>query len=85
MIKLYWEIGRDIVEKQERDGWGAKVIERVSKDIQNEFPSIEGFSKTNIGRMKAFYMAYSISPQLVGKLANEFSYEFYSTYLKIEK
>ena len=68
MISLYWDIGRDIVDKQEKDGWGSKVIERVAKDIQNEFPGIEGFSKTNIGRMRAFYRTYAIYPQLVGKI-----------------
>ncbi|HSW85873.1 MAG TPA: PDDEXK nuclease domain-containing protein [Rhabdochlamydiaceae bacterium] len=68
MIRLYWEIGKDIVDKQKEDGWGSKVIERVAKDLQNEFPGIEGFSRTNIGRMRAFYLAYSIYPQAVGKL-----------------
>lgn len=68
MIQLYWEVGKDIVDKQEKDGWGSKVIERVAKDLQNEFPGIEGFSRTNIGRMRAFYLAYSIYPQAVGKL-----------------
>jgi predicted nuclease of restriction endonuclease-like (RecB) superfamily len=68
MIRLYWDIGKDIVDKQEKDGWGTKVIERVAKDLQNAFPGIEGFSRTNIGRMKAFYLAYSIYPQAVGKL-----------------
>lgn len=66
MIQLYWEVGKDIVDKQEKDGWGSKVIERVAKDLQNEFPGIEGFSRTNIGRMRAFYLAYSIYPQAVG-------------------
>lgn len=70
MIKLYWEIGKDIVEKQKQDGWGSKVIERVARDVQNAFPGIEGFSRTNIGRMKAFYLAYSIYPQPVGKLTD---------------
>lgn len=68
LIRLYWEIGKGIVERQRKDGWGASVIDRVSRDIQNEFPGIEGFSRTNIGRMKAFYLAYAISPQPVGKL-----------------
>lgn len=70
MIRLYWEVGKDIVGKQEKDGWGSKVIERVARDLQNEFPGIEGFSRTNIGRMRAFYLAYSIYPQAVGKLVD---------------
>jgi predicted nuclease of restriction endonuclease-like (RecB) superfamily len=68
LIRLYWDIGREIVERQEKDGWGSSVIDRIARDIQNEFPGIEGFSKTNMGRMRAFYLAYSISPQAVGKL-----------------
>ncbi len=39
LIKLYWGIGREILEKQEREAWGANVLERVAKDLQNEFPS----------------------------------------------
>ena len=68
LIRLYWDIGREIVERQEKDGWGSSVIDRVARDIQNGFPGIEGFSKTNMGRMRAFYLAYSIYPQAVGKL-----------------
>ncbi len=67
LIKLYWELGKDVIERQEKEGWGSKVIERISIDLQNEFPGIEGFSRTNIGRMRAFYLAYQIYPQSVGK------------------
>lgn len=68
LILLYWEIGKAVVERQEKDGWGAKVIERAVRDLQNEFPGVEGFSRTNIGRMRAFYRAYLIYPRPVGKL-----------------
>ncbi|MFI5343419.1 MAG: DUF1016 N-terminal domain-containing protein [Chlamydiales bacterium] len=68
LIKLYWEIGKEIVEKQKKEGWGSKVLERVAKDLQNEFPGIEGFSRTNLFRTKAFYNAYAKVPQLVGQL-----------------
>jgi predicted nuclease of restriction endonuclease-like (RecB) superfamily len=59
LIQLYWDLGKDIVEKQENEKWGSKVLERVAKDLQNEFPGIEGFSRANIFRMRAFYLAYS--------------------------
>lgn len=68
LIRLYWEIGNEIVDRQQNEGWGTSVIERVSRDIQNEFPGIEGFSITNIRRMRAFYLTYSIHPQAVGEL-----------------
>lgn len=68
LIKLYWDIGKDIFEKQEQEGWGTKVLERAAKDLQNEFPGIEGFSRTNLFRMRAFYTAYAKVPQVVGQL-----------------
>lgn len=67
LIKLYWSIGKDIVEKQEKEGWGSKLIEKFGKDLQKEFPGVEGFSRTNIFRMRAFYLAYAIVPQSVGQ------------------
>ncbi len=63
LILLYWDIGRQIVERQEREGWGAGVIERLSSDLQGGFPGIEGFSPRNIWRMRAFYLAYSKAGQ----------------------
>lgn len=68
LIELYWELGKDIVEKQEKEGWGSKVLEKVAKDLQNDFPGIEGFSRTNIFRMRSFYLAYSNCPTAVGQL-----------------
>ena len=58
LILLYWDIGRLIVERQEQAGWGQSVIDRISGDIQRAFPGMEGFSSSNISRMRAFYRAY---------------------------
>ncbi len=73
MIQLYWEIGMNIVERQEKNGWGTNVIEKAAKDLQNEFPGVEGFSARNIWRMRAFFKAYelgeSILPRAVAELA----------------
>lgn len=60
LLKLYWIIGKIIIEKQEKSGWGSSIIERLAKDLQNEFPGIKGFSRANIFRMRAFYAAYEI-------------------------
>lgn len=59
LVRLYWTIGKIIVQRQEKSGWGSKFIEKLTKDLQNEFPGIEGFSKSNIFRMRAFYIEYS--------------------------
>lgn len=68
LIKLYWEIGKDIFEKQEKEGWGSNILEKAAKELQNEFPGVEGFSRRNMFRMKAFYQAYAKVPQAVAQL-----------------
>jgi predicted nuclease of restriction endonuclease-like (RecB) superfamily len=68
LIQLYWDMGKSIVEKQEKEGWKAQVIEKLSKDLQNTFPSMQGFSRTNIFRMRSFYLVYARVPQAVGFL-----------------
>ena len=55
LIQLYWDIGRMIVEKQQELGWGKSVVEQLSKDIQKEYPGIQGFSTTNLWNMRLFY------------------------------
>jgi predicted nuclease of restriction endonuclease-like (RecB) superfamily len=73
LIYLYWKIGKTIAEKQEKSGWGTKVIEKLAKDLQNAFPGINGFSRTNIFRMRAFYHEYKLVPPVVGQF-NEFEH-----------
>ena len=54
MICLYWSIGKAILQKQEEEGWGAKVIDRIAKDLKEEFPDMSGFSPRNIKYMRKF-------------------------------
>ena len=54
MICLYWNIGKAILKKQEEEGWGAKVIDRMSKDLKIAFPEMSGFSPRNIKYMRKF-------------------------------
>ena len=58
LLALYWNIGRAIAERQEAEGWGAPVIDHLADEIQRAFPVVGGFSRTNIYRMRAFYLAY---------------------------
>ena len=53
-IRLYHEIGREILERQSRQGWGAKVIDRLSADLRSVFPEMKGFSATNLKYMRFF-------------------------------
>jgi hypothetical protein len=45
LILLYWSIGRDILVRQEAEGWGTKVIERLAKDLGAEFPGSEKYPR----------------------------------------
>jgi predicted nuclease of restriction endonuclease-like (RecB) superfamily len=38
LVLLYWQIGREILERQKQEGWGAKVITKLTKDLKAEFP-----------------------------------------------
>jgi predicted nuclease of restriction endonuclease-like (RecB) superfamily len=58
LIQLYWWIGHTILNKQSKEGWGTKVIERLAKDLSSEFPGIAGFSSRNLKYMRKFAEAY---------------------------
>ena len=65
LVRLYWDIGRIIHERQGCEGWGAGVIPRLARELQNELPELKGFSERNIKRMLAFYRAYRDSTAIV--------------------
>ncbi len=58
LVLLYWQIGRDILTRQDREGWGAKVIERLAQDLRSTFPDMRGFSPRNLKYMRAFAEAW---------------------------
>lgn len=71
LILLYWEIGQEILARQQQQGWGTKVIERLAKDLKAAFPDMKGFSRTNLLYMRLFAEAYpneQIVQQLVGQI-----------------
>ena len=58
LVLLYWQIGQDILARQAAQGWGAKVIERLSQDLRSAFPELKGFSPRNLKYMRAFADAW---------------------------
>jgi predicted nuclease of restriction endonuclease-like (RecB) superfamily len=58
LIRLYWQMGGEILARQRQEGWGSKVIKRLSADLKREFPDIQGFSQRNLAYMRAFAEAY---------------------------
>lgn len=74
LLALYWDIGRLILDRQHQEGWGTKVIDRLSADLQREFPGQGGFSPRNLKYMRAFAEAWPetvIVQQPAGPLAAE--------------
>ena len=72
MIMLYWDLGRQITEKQGNAQWGSGFIEQLSKDLREEFPEMTGFSAYNLRFMRIFFKFYSsIWEQSVPKLENQ--------------
>ena len=70
LIRLYWQIGQGILLRQRSQGWGAKVIGKLAKDLQKAFPSMKGFSRTNLLYMRAFAEAYP-DEQIVQQAAGQ--------------
>ena len=71
LVLLYWQIGRDILQRQSREGWGAKVIERLAHDLRTAFPDMKGFSRANLMYMRALAEAWpesEVVQQVVGQL-----------------
>ena len=80
LLNLYWDLGREIQEKEKEINWGNKLIEQLSKDLLSEFPDMKGFSVTNLYYIKRWFLFYNsadnkgqqavaqILPQLVAEL-----------------
>jgi predicted nuclease of restriction endonuclease-like (RecB) superfamily len=71
LIGLYWRIGKEILERQDREGWGGKVIDRLASDLRAEFPEMRGLSLRNLEYMRQFAGSWperQIPPQPVAEL-----------------
>jgi predicted nuclease of restriction endonuclease-like (RecB) superfamily len=71
LVLFYWQLGRDILERQNLAGWGAKVIDRLAADLHQEFPAVRGFSPRNLKYMRALAEAWPEEPivqQLVAQI-----------------
>ena len=68
-LQHYWWLGSDIIQKQKEQGWGAKVIDQLSVDLQKRYGSDSGYSARNLGYMKSFAAEYPDFPFLQVPLA----------------
>jgi predicted nuclease of restriction endonuclease-like (RecB) superfamily len=71
LLLLYWQLGRDILERQAQAQWGGGILDQVSADLRAAFPNVKGFSRSNLKYMRAFAEAwphFAIGQQAVGQL-----------------
>ena len=72
LLLMYWDLGKDIVEKQKSFKWGDGFLKQLSQDLQREFPEMQGWSERNLRRIRLWYQTYSqyfsIRTQLVSEL-----------------
>ncbi len=62
MLTLYWQTGQDILQKQKQEGWGAQIIDQLSRDLTKRFSGDRGFSIRNLKEMRRFAKAYPHFP-----------------------
>jgi predicted nuclease of restriction endonuclease-like (RecB) superfamily len=62
LVLLYWQMGRDILARQQQQGWGTKVIDRLALDLRRAFPGMKGFSRRNLQYIRAFAEAWTDEP-----------------------
>lgn len=65
LLRLWWRIGRTILDRQTEEGWGAKVLDRLAADLRAEFTTMKGFSRRNLLYMRAFAQAWPDETDLV--------------------
>lgn len=70
LLRLYWQIGRDILERQAQAGWGAKVVDRLAYDLKMAFPELKGFSPRNLKYMRRLAEAWP-DPEFVQQLLHK--------------
>ena len=64
LLNLYWNIGKEIVAKQESFGWGKEVVKTLSYELQKEFVGMRGFSVQNLWNMRQYYLEYKDNQKL---------------------
>lgn len=58
LLKLYWSMGKDIVDRQKNAKWGDSLLLRLSKDLMAEFPDMKGFSERNLKYIRQWFLFY---------------------------
>lgn len=73
LLRLYWETGREITEREKNARWGSGFLAQLSKDLQAAFPDMKGFSPRNLHYIRSFYQFYGGDPQILQQVVAKLS------------
>jgi len=79
LLRLYWSIGRDILDRQHGSGWGGKVIDRLAGDLRDAFPDLRGFSVRNLHYMRAVAAAWPTEQDFLQSPSAELTWSHVTT------
>lgn len=71
LLRFYWELGRDIVDKQKNTKWGDGFLKQLSQDLSSTFPDMKGFSKRNLELIRKWYRFWSDNTLIAKQLATQ--------------
>lgn len=71
LLLLYWDIGKEIVQRDVESKWGSKIYATLSAELKDSFPGMEGFSVTNLKYMKRYYQFYSADQEIGQQLVDQ--------------
>ncbi len=77
LLRLYWDMGKDITTRRFEAAWGSGFFEQLSRDLRKEFPDIRGFSITNLRYIKRFYLFYTEDALIRHQLGGEFEHPIF--------
>ena len=73
LIALYWDIGSFVSSQIKNNKWGSKVVNKLSSFIREQYPTLKGFDRSGIYRMKQFYEIYK-DDEIVAPLVRQISW-----------
>ena len=71
LLQFYWELGADIVQRQDGQAWGSGFLERLSQDLRAEFPQVQGFSKRNLEHIRRWFRFWNSEPAIAKQAATQ--------------
>lgn len=71
LLRFYWELGADIVQRQDGQAWGSGFLERLSQDLRAEFPQVQGFSKRNLEHIRRWFRFWNSEPAIAKQAATQ--------------